>query len=182
MKAEHRMKTEPVHSGSRPRILAGKLVLPPWMATLVLLVTLGCRAPRSDAGWASQRLFDGRALGELVEHLPVVAVLFYDPTYCFSCEGNLTAWREWASRRPERSVLLLLTRNPTAIERIELARQRISFAGVSRLPQVPATIIFSNGVVVDSATGLKAVRTLLAKHCLRLEPAGVANPFANSKR
>lgn len=144
------------------------------IASALLCVT-SCASP-PPLGWQDRHLLSGSTLGALANGSATVAVLLFDPSHCFSCEGDLTAWREWASMAPSRSVLLVLTRQPTDIETNELTRQRIPVAGIASDVVAPVAVVFSKHQVVDSAVGQRRVRLLLRRYMTNKEDTAAAVP------
>jgi hypothetical protein len=95
------------------------------------------------------------------------AVLFYDPSDCFSCGTPLGQWLDWA-RRPGHEVRVYLTRLPTNREWSQMASLRIGFAGAVKdkfsARETPRVYLAAGGEVLDSAVGYPAQNRLLTKH------------------
>lgn len=78
-------------------------------------LSIACGHP-ADAG--RLRLDDGRRVSALAR-AESTAVLFYDPSRCFSCGTTLPEWIAWRALHPEQ-VRLVLVREPTDGERRQL--------------------------------------------------------------
>jgi hypothetical protein len=59
------------------------------------------------------------------------AVLFYDPSRCFSCGSTLPEWIAWRASHPDQ-VRLILTDTPTDGERRQLRAGRAEVDGLMR--------------------------------------------------
>lgn len=107
-----------------------------------------------DAGeWT---LADGATLRELVPDNDTAVVLVADPGDCFGCSA---AVGEWATRRAtgEVRLYLILTREPTAAERKQLAAFRMPVAGILARSALPRRFqsmeyLFVGGIPVMAVT------------------------------
>lgn len=132
---------------------------------LLLLTVLACQQP-SPVDWPSIRMSDGREVSSLIVREDTIALLVLDPGHCFSCGGEIAAWRGWETRSPARRVRIVLSRQPTKREAEELARQRIPVAGMisdSLGSEVPVVILYARGELRDSATGESRARALMLR-------------------
>ncbi len=90
-------------------------------------------APRGP--WATavttlgRELGDGRSVRSLLVDDRPNAVLVYSTQYAFSCAATLNRWRE-LDRSGRVNLVLLLTDEPTAVDRRAFALRRIEIAGV----------------------------------------------------
>jgi predicted Fe-S protein YdhL (DUF1289 family) len=93
---------------------------------LLAVLPLACVHP-ADAG--RLQLDDGRRVAQLTR-AESTAVLFYDPSRCFTCGTTLPEWVAWRLRHPEQ-VRLVLTRQPTDGERRQLRAGRVQVDGLA---------------------------------------------------
>jgi hypothetical protein len=114
----------------------------------LLLAMVACGQPELP----DLPLAGGRTLGALVADRDSVTVILLDPGDCSVCDPRLGRWLEVRRRRPD-GVLLVLTREPEALERSRLQLGRIrpdAILGPSmryaNLPH-PAAFLFVAGVV-----------------------------------
>jgi hypothetical protein len=92
---------------------------------LLAVLPAACGRP-ADAG--RLRLDDGRRVADLVA-AESTAVLFYDPSRCFSCGSTLPEWIAWRVRHPAQ-VRLVLTRRPSDGEQRQLRSGRAQVDGL----------------------------------------------------
>lgn len=92
----------------------------------LLLLPLACARP-ADAGLL--RLDDGRPVSALAR-AESTAVLFYDPSRCFTCGTTLPEWIAWRAQHPDQ-VRLVLTGRPTDGERRQLRAGRAQVDGLA---------------------------------------------------
>lgn len=100
-------------SSSQTSLLGSPLAHWGWLWLGVLGLVGGC----SD----SQDLLeletsDGIPLKSLATDATERVILLFDPAECFTCYSGLGAWLHWG-RREDRVVVLVLTRDPTPVER-----------------------------------------------------------------
>lgn len=143
-----------------------------WTRTAGLVACVlcaGCEGSLDAGEWA---LADGTTLRELVPDNDTAVVLVADPGDCFGCSATVG---EWATRRAagEVRLYLILTREPTAAERKQLAAFRMPVAGILARSTLPRRFqsteyLFVGGVPVmadtlptggSSSTVLKWART-----------------------
>ena len=92
---------------------------------LLAVLPAACGRP-ADAG--RLLLDDGRRVAALAR-AESTAVLFYDPSRCFSCSSTLPEWIAWRVSHPEQ-VRLVLTARPTEGERRQLKAGRAQVDGL----------------------------------------------------
>lgn len=124
----------------------------------------GCAAPTGQLEWFGLELADGGFVSGLVPPADTAAILFVEPSQCFSCGGELSGWRTWQRQSSQRSLAIVLLRPPTNRESAELSRQRIpvtaTLTGRDSI-DLPAAFLFINGELRDSATGTGRSRALM---------------------
>ncbi len=92
---------------------------------LLAVLPAACGRP-ADAG--RLLLDDGRRVAELAG-AESTAVLFYNPSRCFSCGSTLPDWIAWRKQHPGQ-VRLVLTARPTEGERRQLRAGRADVDGL----------------------------------------------------
>jgi predicted Fe-S protein YdhL (DUF1289 family) len=92
---------------------------------LLAVLPAACGRP-ADAG--RLLLDDGRRVAALAG-ADSTAVLFYDPSRCFSCGSTLPEWIAWRAAHPDQ-VRLILTDEPTNGERRQLRAGRAVVDGL----------------------------------------------------
>lgn len=151
--------------------------LPRLTAAPALLVLAGCGSAEGGGPPEQWRLASGSTIAaSLPATSDTSVVLVYDPSDCFSCDGQLARWRRVGEARGW-SVRLLLTREPGPDERVQLRLLRVTPDGVIRGPaarlSTPRAYRFAGRTLVDSAVGAPA-------HHQMLEHAGATGPDAGS--
>lgn len=141
-------------SSSCPQVHLGVLVA-------LLLICLSCTFNRDIL---SLDLADGSNVSTLAGVNDTVAVLMYDPADCFTCSTPVHGWLSWQSASAHRTVVLVLTRRPTPLERKLLVAARLRVGPTlrhtgSRHPW-PAIALFAHGRTLAIVRGRTAVRSL----------------------
>lgn len=118
---------------------------------LLFCVLCSCAEPELE----ELPLAGGGTLGSLVSGRDSVTVILLDPGDCYACDPRLAGWLEVRRQRPD-GVLLVLTREPEALERNRLQLGRIRPDAIldaslrySNLPH-PSAFRFVAGLVVRS--------------------------------
>lgn len=102
------------------------------LAALTLCVALGMFAPHvRDEPPRGTR--EGTDLGALVSEDSSVVVVF-NPANCFRCDDLMPMWLKWAQMHPKR-LAIVLTREPTKDERLQMESLKIPLAGVLVKPR-----------------------------------------------
>jgi hypothetical protein len=86
----------------------------------LLLALIACGQPELP----DLPLTSGRTLGSLVAGRDSVTLILLDPGDCYVCDRRLARWLDVLRQRPD-GVLLVLTRQPEALERRRLQLGRI---------------------------------------------------------
>ncbi len=105
---------------------------------------------------AHLQLDDGRTLADLAVGSVAILILISDPGDCFSCGGFLGAWAKEAQRNRE-SVFLVLTREPTFVEKRRILAARLPIMGMLNETDPPWSLApwelaFHNGELVYSGS------------------------------
>lgn len=138
------------------------------MATTALLAAACSPSAPSTRAPVSLGLADGSPLASLLPSSPqdTSFVLVYDPSDCFSCDGELA---QWLSMRAQRnwSIRLVLTREPTPSEMTQLHLFRLAASGYvhpsAKRLGTPRVYRYHGHVLVDSAVGRPGQATILAR-------------------
>jgi hypothetical protein len=97
-----------------------------------------------------------------------LAVLIISPAECFACNNAIGDLMRWVWEAPNRSLITLLTRQPSRTERTQMAIMRIRIMGVIRdapgRATEPQVVMLSRGVTLDSARGQKAILAIANKY------------------
>lgn len=125
-------------------------------ALLGLLLLAACRAPESDL--LRMELADGsRVSAGFAEGEEERVVLLLDPSDCFDCYNVVWEWAEWSRANPGRLVVLL-SREPTELERRNFAARRFVPDGVlrsldARALGTPSEFLVRRGEVLYESRG-----------------------------
>lgn len=126
-------------------------------------------------------IVEGGTVGSLVAQTDSVVLLVYDPQDSFTCSSVLARWMV-LKRHQQKSVFLVFTREPTAVEQRQLAVYRIKPDGFlaprewNSALRTPAEYLFVNGRVAHSQVGIRTSSVLLDSVLARQILARQTNP------
>lgn len=101
------------------------------LSALVLAGAMACRGQPSVHPVTEWPLARGGTVHDLVPNDSGTVLLVFEPDHLFRCVTLLPNWLELRRERPGR-VQIVLTRPPTASERVSMTTRRIGFDGVLR--------------------------------------------------
>ncbi len=133
---------------------------------LVAVAVLSCGVGDTD-GIVTLDLTNGRTVGDLVRPGGITVVLVYSPESCFSCAGVLGRWVQLDREAADVEVALVLAREPSEVQRRQLALRRLAPVGVIEdegdVPADPSAYVFTGRKLTDSAIGLRDQIALLGE-------------------
>jgi hypothetical protein len=133
---------------------------------LVTVAVLSCGVGDND-GIDTLDLTNGLTVGDLVHRGGITVVLVYSPESCFSCAGVLGRWVQLDREATDVDIALVLSREPSEVQRRQLALRRLVPAGVieddSDVPTDPSAYVFTGRMLTDSAIGLRDQIALLSE-------------------
>jgi hypothetical protein len=120
-----------------------------WLMASILCLALACGPARLER----ERLADGSTIADLASRSRDVLVLVYDPSHCFGCNRSLAQWL-LLPKVHDRTVAVVLSRQPTNAEQRQVVVYRLPVAGALRSgfsdgkAGMPAALLFRDGHLI----------------------------------